>query len=58
MRISSMRDLLEQTAIDHVYYRTYDPMVRCVGRRVHAKSLGPDCDARGRWPAHVDTGRR
>ena len=25
MRISTMRDLLEQTAIDHVYYRTYDP---------------------------------
>jgi Fe-S oxidoreductase len=27
-----MRDQLEQSAIDHVYYRTYDPMVRCVGR--------------------------
>jgi len=24
--------MLENTAIDHVYYRTYDPMVRCVGR--------------------------
>lgn len=32
MRIASMRDRLEGTAIDHVYYRTYDPMVRCVGR--------------------------
>ena len=32
MRISTMRDVLEKTAIDHVYYRTYDPMVRCVGR--------------------------
>jgi Fe-S oxidoreductase len=27
-----MRDLLEMSAIDHVYYRSYDPMVRCVGR--------------------------
>jgi hypothetical protein len=27
-----MRDVLEKTAIDHVYYRSYDPMVRCVGR--------------------------
>ena len=32
MRISSMREVLELTAIDHVYYRSYDPMVRCVGR--------------------------
>lgn len=32
MRISTMRELLEKTAIDHVYYRTYDPLVRCVGR--------------------------
>lgn len=32
MRISSMRELLEMSAIDHAYYRTYDPMVRCVGR--------------------------
>ena len=32
MRLSTMRDVLENTAIDHVYYRTYDPMVRCVGR--------------------------
>ena len=32
MRISDMRDLLENTAIDHVYYRTYSPLVRCVGR--------------------------
>ena len=32
MRISTMRDVLEKTAIDHVYYRAYDPMVRCVGR--------------------------
>ena len=32
MRISTMREVLEKTAIDHVYYRTYDPMVRCVGR--------------------------
>jgi Fe-S oxidoreductase len=32
MRISTMRDVLELTAIDHVYYRSYDPLVRCVGR--------------------------
>ena len=32
MRISEMRELLEGTAIDHSYYRSYDPMVRCVGR--------------------------
>jgi Fe-S oxidoreductase len=32
MRIENMREQLEKTAIDHVYYRTYDPMVRCVGR--------------------------
>lgn len=32
MRITNMRDILEKTAIDHVYYRAYDPMVRCVGR--------------------------
>ncbi len=32
MRITTMRDVLERTAIDHVYYRAYDPMVRCVGR--------------------------
>ena len=32
MRLSSMREILENTAIDHVYYRTYDPMPRCVGR--------------------------
>ena len=32
MRISEMRNMLEMSAIDHVYYRTYDPMVRCVGR--------------------------
>ncbi len=32
MRITTMRELLEKTAIDHVYYRTYDPLVRCVGR--------------------------
>lgn len=32
MRIANMREILENTAIDHVYYRTYDPMVRCVGR--------------------------
>lgn len=32
MRISNMRELLEKTAIDHVYYRTYSPLVRCVGR--------------------------
>jgi Fe-S oxidoreductase len=36
MRIAEMRDLLEHTAIDHVYYRTYDPMVRCVGREYTA----------------------
>lgn len=32
MRISTMRDVLEFSAIDHVYYRTYSPLVRCVGR--------------------------
>lgn len=32
MRIESMRDILENTAIDHVYYRTYNPLTRCVGR--------------------------
>ena len=32
MRLSSMREILENTAIDHVYYRSYDPLVRCVGR--------------------------
>ncbi|MGD0038971.1 MAG: (Fe-S)-binding protein [Isosphaeraceae bacterium] len=32
MRIANMRERLEETAIDHVYYRAYDPMVRCVGR--------------------------
>ncbi len=32
MRISTMREQLEHTAIDHVYYRSYDPLVRCVGR--------------------------
>lgn len=32
MRIETMRELLEKTAIDHVYYRSYDPLVRCVGR--------------------------
>ena len=32
MRIKSMRNVLEMSAIDHVYYRTYDPLVRCVGR--------------------------
>lgn len=32
MRISNMLEILEGTAIDHVYYRSYDPMVRCVGR--------------------------
>lgn len=32
MRIASMRDVLEMSAIDHVYYRTYSPIVRCVGR--------------------------
>ena len=32
MRIADMRAILENTAIDHVYYRTYDPMARCIGR--------------------------
>jgi len=32
MRISTMREVLEKTAIDHAYYRTYSPLVRCVGR--------------------------
>jgi len=32
MRISTMRNVLEMSAIDHVYYRSYDPLVRCVGR--------------------------
>ncbi len=32
MRLSSMREILENTAIDHVYYRSYDPLVRCAGR--------------------------
>ncbi len=32
MRISSMRDVLEKSAIDHVYYRTYNPLTRCIGR--------------------------
>ncbi len=32
MRIANMREQLEKSAIDHVYYRSYDPMVRCVGR--------------------------
>lgn len=32
MRISTLRDTLEKTAIDHAYYRTYSPLVRCVGR--------------------------
>jgi Fe-S oxidoreductase len=27
-----MRDVLEMSAIDHVYYRSYDPLVRCIGR--------------------------
>jgi CRISPR-associated exonuclease Cas4 len=36
MRIEKMRELLEHTAIDHVYYRTYDPLVRCVGREYTA----------------------
>ena len=36
MRIAEMREILEHTAIDHVYYRTYDPMVRCVGREYTA----------------------
>lgn len=36
MRISTMRDVLETFAIDHVYYRSYNPIVRCVGREYTA----------------------
>lgn len=32
MRIEKLRELMEMSAIDHVYYRTYCPMPRCIGR--------------------------